>query len=89
VVEDGDVSSDEAVDDVSSAVYVGSLHDDAVLYLPDLYDAEALDADSPHHLAEVGLRGRLVPVSARLSEVGVPLEAFDEVLHVGYLEELA
>jgi hypothetical protein len=35
-------------------------------------------------------RGRgLVPVSAGFSEVGVPLEAFDEVLDVGYLEELS
>jgi len=37
----------------------------------------------------VGVAGSLVPVAACLSEVGIPSEAFDEVLHVGYLEELA
>ena len=35
MVEDGGVSSDDAVGDVSSAVYVGSLHDDAVLVIRD------------------------------------------------------
>lgn len=33
VVEDGDVLTYEAVRDPSSAVYVGALHDDSVLYL--------------------------------------------------------
>ena len=54
-----------------------------------LYDVEALGPDSPLHLGEVGLYGRLLSVSAHLSEVGVSLEAFDQVLHVGYLEELS
>ena len=44
VVEDGDVSSDEAVGDVSPAVYVGSLHDDAVLHLGVLYCVVISDA---------------------------------------------
>ena len=44
VVEDGDVSSYEAVGDVSSAVDVGSIHDDAVLYLGVLYGVVVSDA---------------------------------------------
>ncbi len=37
----------------------------------------------------MGLAGGPVPVSADFSEVGVSSEAFDEVLDVGYLLELA
>jgi len=50
---------------------------------------EALGSDAPLHLAEMGLGGGLVSVSADPSEVGVPLEALHQVLDVGYLEELA
>jgi len=56
---------------------------------PGLYDAEALDADPLLHLGEVGVAGGPVPVAAYLSEVGVASEAFDEVLDVGYLLDLA
>ncbi len=50
---------------------------------------EALDSDPLLHLAEVGVAGSPVPVAAGVSEVGIPSEAFDEVLDVGYLVQLA
>ena len=43
----------------------------------------------PSHLGEMGLTGSAVTVAACLSEVGVSSEAFDEVLDVGYLLQLA
>ena len=54
-----------------------------------LNDGEALGADAFLHLREVGFCGGLVPVAAIVSEVGVSSEAFDEVLHAGYLVQLA
>ena len=52
-------------------------------------DAEALGSYSLLHLREVGFAGSPVTVSADLSEVWVSSEAFDEVLDVGYLLQLA
>jgi hypothetical protein len=59
------------------------------VFLVSLDDPESFNAYSLLHLGEVGLGGGLVPVSAGVSEVGVAFEAFDEVLDLGYLEELA
>ena len=56
---------------------------------PGLDDAEALGSDAALHLAEVGLAGGPVSVSADLSEVGVPSEAFHQVLDVWDLLYLA
>ena len=39
--------------------------------------------------SEVGVAGGLVPVAACLPQVGIPSEAFDEVLDLGYLEDLS
>jgi len=51
--------------------------------------SEAFCSYSFLHLAEVGLAGCLVTVATGFSEVGVSSEAFDEVLEVRYLFELA
>ena len=56
---------------------------------PGLDDAEPLDAYPLLHLGEVGLAWGPVSVSADLSEVGVPPEAFQQVIDVGYLLYLA
>jgi len=44
---------------------------------PGLYDAEAVGSDALLHLAEVGLAGGSVLVSAGFSEVGIASETFD------------
>ena len=56
---------------------------------PGLDDPETFGSYPFLHLGEVGFGGCFVPVSAGVSEDGVAFEAFDEVLDVGYLEELS
>ena len=56
---------------------------------PGLDDSEAFGSYSLLHLAKVGFGGGFVLVSAGVSEDGAAFEAFDEVFHVGYLEELS
>ena len=54
-----------------------------------LDDGESLDVDALLHLGEVGFAGGPITVTAYMPQVGVPPEAFDEVLDVGYLLELS
>jgi len=56
---------------------------------PGLNRPEPLDANSLFHLGEVGFGGNCAAIAAGSSQEVIPIKPLHQVLHVGYLLQLA